>query len=84
MDLDTDAMATARNLGLRMVRAGTVGVHPAYVEMVRELLVERMTAKPERRTLGDRGPRPDFCPADCCLSRRPGGPRPALCGADSG
>ena len=84
VDLDTDAMATARNLGLRMVRAGTVGVHPAYVEMVRELLVERMTAKPERRTLGDRGPRPDFCPADCCLSGRPGGPRPALCGADSG
>lgn len=84
LDLDVEAAATARDLGIRMVRAGTVGAHPAYVEMVRELLVERLTANPERRTLGRRGPRPDFCPADCCLSGRPGGPRPALCGADSG
>ena len=83
LDLDVEAAETARDLGIRMVRAGTVGAHPAYVEMVRELVVERMTADPERRALGGRGPRPDICPADCCLSGRRGDPRPALCGADS-
>ena len=83
LDLDVEAAETARDLGIRMVRAGTVGTHPAYVEMVRELLVERMTENPKRRTLGDRGPRPDLCPADCCLSGRRGGPRPTLCGADA-
>ena len=83
-DLDVEAAATARDLGIRMVRAPTVGTHPAYVEMVRELLVERLTDRPVRRALGERGPRPDFCAADCCLSGRPGGLRPALCGADSG
>jgi len=31
VDLDIDAAAIARELGLTMVRAGTVGTHPAYV-----------------------------------------------------
>jgi ferrochelatase len=83
LDLDVEAAQTARELGIRMERAGTVGTHPAYVEMVRNLIVERMAASPERRVLGGRGPRPDICPADCCLSGRRGDPRPALCGADS-
>ncbi len=83
LDLDHEAAATAAELGIRMVRAETVGIHPDYVETVRELLLERMTAHPERRALGSRGPKPDFCPADCCLSGRPGSPRPTLCGADS-
>ena len=82
LDLDVEAAETARDLGIRMERAGTVGVHPDYVEMVRELIVERTVRCPERRALGRRGPRPDVCPAGCCLSGRPGDPRPALCGAD--
>ena len=82
-DLDVEAMETARALGIRMARAGTVGTHPAYVGMVRDLLAERMTETPERPALGGRGPRPDFCPPDCCLSGKPVPPRPALCGADA-
>jgi ferrochelatase len=35
MDLDVDAAAVARELGVTMARAGTVGTHPAYVAMVR-------------------------------------------------
>ena len=82
LDLDVEAAETADELGLNMVRAGTVGNHPAYVRMVRDLIVERMSADPERPALGDRGPHHDFCPADCCLSGRPGEPRDALCGAE--
>jgi ferrochelatase len=65
-----------------MVRASTVGSHPAYVAMVRELVVERMRANPGRRTIGGLPPKHDFCPADCCLSGRPGPAKPSLCGAE--
>ena len=82
LDLDVEAAETAAALGLNMVRAGTVGAHPAYVGMVRELIVERMTANPDRAALGIRGPSHDYCPADCCLSARPGEPWRALCGVE--
>ena len=82
LDLDVEAAEKAEALGLNMVRAGTVGTHPAYVRMVRDLIVERMTADPERPALGTRPPNHDFCPVDCCLSGRPGEPRGALCGAE--
>lgn len=68
-DLDTEAQQIAEELGLHMVRAATVGTHPLFVSMIRELIVERMTANPERRTLGTRGPNHDVCPVDCCLLR---------------
>jgi ferrochelatase len=66
-DLDTEAKQLAGELGLNLVRAGTVGTHPAFVAMIRELILERMTAAPERRALGGRGPNHDICPLDCCL-----------------
>ena len=83
LDLDVEAAEKAHALGLDMVRADTVGAHPAYVRMVRDLIVERMTANPERPALGGLAPHHDFCPVDCCLSGRPGEPRGALCGAES-
>ena len=82
MDLDVDAAAVARELKLTMARAGTVGTHPAYVAMVRELIVERLSAAAPRRALGSLGPSHDRCPADCCLPGRPGPLKPALCGVD--
>jgi ferrochelatase len=82
MDLDVDAAAVAREIGLVMARAGTVGTHPKYVAMVRELIVERMTPDAPRRALGSLGPSHDRCPADCCLPGRPGPLKPALCGVD--
>ena len=83
LDLDIEARQRADALGLRMVRAATVGVHPRYVSMVRDLVVERTTPSPHRACLGERGPLPDYCAADCCLSGRPGAPRPALCGIEA-
>jgi ferrochelatase len=82
IDLDVDAAATARTLGLTMVRAATVGTHPSYVAMIRELIVERMTPGSPRRALGSLGPSHDRCAADCCLSGRPGPAKPALTGVD--
>jgi ferrochelatase len=82
IDLDIDAAATARSLGIEMARAATVGTHPAYIGMIRELIVERLSPETPRRALGSLGPSHDRCAADCCLSGRPGPGKPALCGVD--
>jgi ferrochelatase len=67
-DLDTEAAETAADLGLAFVRSATVGTAPAFVSMVRELVLERMGEVPAR-ALGSLGPAHDRCPADCCRSR---------------
>jgi protoporphyrin/coproporphyrin ferrochelatase len=64
-DLDTEAAARARDLGLRFVRAETVGLHPRFVAMIRELVLERTAGAP-RRALGADGSAPDDCAPDCC------------------
>lgn len=81
-DLDVEAARRAREAGIRMIRAGTVGSHPDYVAMVRELVLERMHANPKRRALGTLGASHDRCAPDCCLSGRPGAPKPTLAGVD--
>lgn len=83
MDLDVEARECATELGLGYFRAATVGTHPAYVAMVRQLIVERMSANPERPCLGSRGPRPDYCGPDCCLSGREGDALPTVGGLPS-
>jgi len=50
-----------------MVRAETVGTHPRFIRMIRELIAERMDESLPRLALGDQGPRPDECATDCCL-----------------
>jgi ferrochelatase len=65
-DLDVEARQLCDNLGLPMVRAKTVGVHPKFIGMIRELILERMNPKMERRALGSLGARPDMCAEDCC------------------
>jgi ferrochelatase len=65
-DLDTKARERAEQLGLNMIRAATVGTEPAFVSMIRELILERLGEQPIRRALGTLGPRRDFCPPDCC------------------
>ncbi|GAA1546200.1 ferrochelatase [Actinomadura kijaniata] len=66
-DLDVEAANRAAELGLEFRRAATPGTHPRFVAMVRELLVERATDAADRPALGVLGPRPDVCPADCCM-----------------
>jgi len=65
-DLDTEAAALCRELGVNLVRAATVGVHPAFVSMIRELILERASGQ-QRRALGALGPGCDICKPGCCL-----------------
>ncbi len=71
-DLDTQAAGLCAELGLKMVRAETVGTHPRFIQMIRELIEERLDPGQPRLALGTMGPVPDTCPADCCPSlKRP-------------
>jgi ferrochelatase len=81
-DLDIQATATAGELGLAITRVPTVGTHPSFVTMVRQLVEERLDDRP-RLHLGSAGPWPDDCPAGHCprpTGRRPPPPRPATPG----
>lgn len=73
-DLDTELKRVCDELGVNLVRAGTVGTHSRFVRMIRELIQERIEAWPERPSLGRWGASHDVCPVDCCPSGRP---RPA-------
>jgi len=50
-DLDVEAAALAKELGMKLVRASTVGTHPAFIKMIRELISE---------------PNATVCPEGCC------------------
>ncbi len=63
-DLDIQAQATAASLGMVLRRAATVGVAPAFVAMLRDLVVERITGA-ELSSYGAPATH-DRCPAHCC------------------
>ncbi len=55
-DLDTEARALCEELGVKMVRAGTAGTHPAMIEMIAEMVETE----------------PSWCAEGCCAPpRRP-------------
>jgi ferrochelatase len=55
-DLDTEARAICNELGVKMIRAGTVGTHPAMIEMIAEMVTQDHAA----------------CAEGCCAApRRP-------------
>jgi ferrochelatase len=56
-DLDVQAQKVAQELGMKMVRSATAGTHPAFVKMIRELMLERIENKVPK----------NICAADCCL-----------------
>jgi ferrochelatase len=73
-DLDTEAADTADELGMTFARVPTPGVHPAFVAMVRDLVLERAAADrgedPSRAVVGTCAPNPDLCAQDCCPNLR--------------
>jgi len=82
-DLDEEAQQVAAEIGLGYVRAPSVGLHPRFIAMLRELIQERLDPSLPRAAVGRFGPSHDVCPVDCCLpgsspakSGRPGGGRP--------
>src|SRR5208283_487991 len=65
-DLDVEARQLCVSLGLPMTRVRTVGLHPKFIDMIRELILERMNPESERRAVGSLGARPDLCAENCC------------------
>ncbi len=41
-DLDIEAAKVARECGVKMIRAGTVGDHPAFIDMIAEIVREHL------------------------------------------
>ncbi|MCI5065793.1 ferrochelatase [bacterium] len=75
-DLDMECAEEAEELGIKLLRANTVGTHPKFIGMIRDLVVERMNGSSKKAALGDLGPWHDVCPADCCRYDMP--KRPAV------
>ncbi len=61
-DLDEEAASSANKKGIRLHRVPTVGVHPRFVSMIRELIVERMTPGSERLPLENTDRNTTFAP----------------------
>ncbi len=82
-DLDTQARETAAELDLKFARVATPGGDPRFALALAEMVNERVNDLPvdQRPALGQWGPAPDLCPAQCCANPRD--PRPTLCGSDS-
>ncbi|WP_282949015.1 ferrochelatase [Cellulomonas endometrii] len=72
-DLDTEAMATAKDLGITAVRAGSASTRAPFVAGLVDLMVERAAAErgedPERVTVGAFDAWPDRCAVGCCFQR---------------
>jgi ferrochelatase len=58
-DLDYEAKSLCKELGLSMVRAATVGTHPAFVQMICDMVKEHIES-----------PKPAYCAPGCCPSGR--------------
>ncbi|NCD17509.1 MAG: ferrochelatase [Actinobacteria bacterium] len=72
-DLDTEAAATARELGLGFMRAATAGTHPAFVAGLVQVVKERMGLV-EPAVVGDLPAWEPVCAENCCLMpQRPSG-----------
>ncbi len=69
-DLDVAASGIAASLGLPFARAKAPGSSARFAAMVLELVAERTSGAPAL-ALGDLGPAPWPCPADCCRYGRP-------------
>lgn len=65
-DLDIEVAVLCENLGIRMYRASVIANHPRFVQMIRELIVERLDPSQPRLSLGSEAPWPDECPNNCC------------------
>ena len=65
-DLDEEASERAKERSIVLERAGTVGTHPRFVAMLRELIAERLELTADRRAIGRYPPNHDVCPVGCC------------------
>ncbi|MBD7919688.1 ferrochelatase [Cellulomonas sp. Sa3CUA2] len=91
-DLDTEALATAHELGMTAVRADSVGVREPFVRGLVDLLLERAAIaraddagapRPAEATAGDLPAFRSVCVPGCCRMREGvDSGRPAACSVD--
>ena len=91
-DLDTEALETARELGLVAVRADSVGVREPFVRGLADLVLERAAIaraddagqpRPAQATVGELPPFRSVCVPGCCRMRAGvDSGRPAACSTD--
>ncbi|MCC2320253.1 ferrochelatase [Cellulomonas xiejunii] len=91
-DLDTEALETARELGMTAVRADSVGVREPFVRGLADLLLERAAIaraddaglpRPAEATVGQLPPFRSVCAPGCCRMRDGvDSGRPAACSTD--
>lgn len=83
-DLDTEAVETAEELGMTVLRVPTVGVDTEFVTGLVDLAVERAAQTRgedvQTPTWPGNDPRPAVCLPGCCPNLRQA--RPAACGSD--
>lgn len=73
-DLDTEAAKAAQDVGLNFVRASTVGCHPRFIKMIRELIDEKVNGS-QPKFLGEFGLVSEQCSTNCCAPAvRPASP----------
>ncbi|QGJ70189.1 Ferrochelatase [Planctomycetales bacterium 10988] len=65
-DLDTEAKELCEKLGINMLRTPTIGTHPQFVSMIRDLVLERAEHWNQRPALGKWSSSHDVCPLHCC------------------
>lgn len=63
-DLDTEAAATAAELGMTMVRAATAGTHPAFVAALADIVGHALADTRALVAVGEPWPHP--CAPNCC------------------
>ena len=68
-DLDNEAKETADEVGVHFVRVATAGTHPAFVDGIADLVLERLE-KVEQKALSPLGPWPGVCAVGCCPNLR--------------
>ncbi|HEU4577960.1 MAG TPA: ferrochelatase [Polyangiaceae bacterium] len=73
-DLDEEARQLCAELGMPLRRAATVGTHPRFVEMIRQLVLERLQGAPVL-SVGPLPAPPGVCAPGCCPRPERPGPR---------
>jgi ferrochelatase len=79
-DLDNEAQETCDELGVRMHRVRTPGVHEAFVAAIADLVEARIAGEPGA-ALSELGPWREVCAVGCCANAR--ADKPTVCGEDS-
>ncbi len=64
-DLDYEAKNLAQELEITFERASTASTNPKFIQMIRELIVERIEGK-EAACIGNLRALPDNCTPECC------------------